>query len=82
MEAHSYLKWSNHARCLISNLGDTLEREEFVDVTLATSDGLFLKAHRLILCAASPYFQVRMTCFPSKLLYSNVPLFCMIGTFE
>ena len=72
MEANSYLKWSNHAHCFVSKLVDMVERERFVDITLATEEGLFLKAHRLILCAASPYFEVVITCSPSKLLCSNV----------
>lgn len=52
------LKWDNHITFLASMFCDLLERGNFLDVTLEAVGGHLVKAHRLILCAASPYFEV------------------------
>ena len=51
------LKWKNHQSALISLLDALLERESFVDVTLA-AEGKFIRVHRVVLCACSQYFEV------------------------
>jgi len=51
------LKWSGHQPTLISLFDSLLSSECCLDVTLA-ADGQFLKAHRLVLCACSSFFQV------------------------
>lgn len=51
------LRWNNHQSNLLSVFDQLLHDEAFVDVTLAV-EGQFLRAHKMILSACSPYFQV------------------------
>jgi hypothetical protein len=51
------LKWNNHRSTLFSVFDNLLEEESLVDVTLS-ADGQFIRAHRVILSACSPYFKV------------------------
>ncbi|XP_055379944.1 longitudinals lacking protein, isoforms A/B/D/L isoform X5 [Condylostylus longicornis] len=49
------LRWNNHQNTLISNFDKLLENGTLVDCTLA-AEGQFLKAHKVVLSACSPYF--------------------------
>ncbi|XP_017959280.1 longitudinals lacking protein, isoforms H/M/V isoform X21 [Drosophila navojoa] len=49
------LRWNNHQSTLISVFDTLLENETLVDCTLA-AEGKFLKAHKVVLSACSPYF--------------------------
>lgn len=51
------LRWNNHHSNLLSVFDQLLHKESFVDVTLAV-EGQLLKAHKVILSACSPYFEV------------------------
>lgn len=51
------LRWNNHQTNLLSVFDQLLHDESFVDVTLAV-EGQFLRAHKMVLSACSPYFQV------------------------
>lgn len=51
------LRWNNHQSNLLSVFDQLLHDEAFVDVTLAV-EGQFLRAHKMVLSACSPYFQV------------------------
>jgi len=51
------LRWNNHHSNLLSVFDQLLLKESFVDVTLAV-EGQLLKAHKVILSACSPYFEV------------------------
>ena len=51
------LKWNNHTTTILSVMDSLLEEESLVDVTLS-ADGQFIRAHRVILSACSPYFRV------------------------
>lgn len=51
------LKWKSHYSNLLSALDQLLFSESFTDVTLAC-EGLSLKAHKAVLAACSPFFQV------------------------
>jgi len=51
------LKWNNHRSTILSVMDTLLEEESLVDVTLS-ADGQFIRAHRVILSACSPYFRV------------------------
>lgn len=50
------LRWNNHQSNLLSVFDQLLQDESFVDVTLAV-DGQFIRAHKIVLSACSPYFQ-------------------------
>ena len=54
------LKWNNHRSTILSVMDMLLEEESLVDVTLS-ADGQFIRAHRVILAACSPYFRVSQT---------------------
>ncbi|XP_040573175.1 uncharacterized protein [Lepeophtheirus salmonis] len=51
------LKWNNHRSTILSVFDTLLEEESLVDVTL-TAEGQFLRAHKVILSACSPYFRI------------------------
>ena len=51
------LEWKNQSLVLVQSLNSLRLNDSLVDVTLA-AEGQFLKVHRLILCACSPYFRV------------------------
>lgn len=65
------LRWNNHQSTLISVFDTLLENGTLVDCTLA-AEGKFLKAHKVVLCACSPYFAVSL--IPSQYR-------CMIHSF-
>lgn len=63
------LRWNNHQSTLISVFDTLLENGTLVDCTLA-AEGKFLKAHKVVLSACSPYFAVssslkRFNCWHS-----------------
>lgn len=62
------LRWNNHQSNLLSVFDQLLHDESFVDVTLAV-EGQLLRAHKMVLSACSPYFQVRRKeqCAPPAL---------------
>lgn len=66
------LRWNNHQSTLISVFDTLLENGTLVDCTLA-AEGKFLKAHKVVLSACSPYFAVSVQYtfyFPSiKYMY-------------
>ncbi|KAK3915467.1 Longitudinals lacking protein, isoforms H/M/V [Frankliniella fusca] len=49
------LRWNNHQNTLISVFDTLLEAEILVDCTLA-AEGKFLRAHKVVLSACSPFF--------------------------
>ena len=51
------LRWNDHHSAVVSALDLLMQNETCVDVMLA-SEGQFIKAHRVVLCACSNYFQV------------------------
>lgn len=51
------LKWSNYQAHVMGLLVQLLEAESLVDVTLCSSTGDKLRAHKVVLCAASSYFE-------------------------
>ncbi|XP_015599344.1 kelch-like protein 4 [Cephus cinctus] len=50
------LRWNNHTNNILQVFLEHLSTESLVDVTLSCQ-GQFIKAHRMILSACSPYFQ-------------------------
>lgn len=67
------LKWNNHRTTILSVMDALLEEESLVDVTLS-ADGQFLRAHRVILSACSPYFR---QLFKSSFLNDKHPVIIM-----
>jgi hypothetical protein len=67
------LKWNNHRSTLFSVFDTLLEEESLVDVTLS-AEGQFLRAHRVILSACSPYFR---NMFKSQFLNDKHPVVIM-----
>ncbi|XP_054286027.1 longitudinals lacking protein, isoforms J/P/Q/S/Z-like isoform X1 [Macrosteles quadrilineatus] len=51
---HFCLRWNNHQSTLVSVFDNLLESGTLVDCTLA-ADGRYLKAHKVVLSACSPY---------------------------
>lgn len=51
------LRWNNHQSTLVSVFDTLLEKGIHVDCTLA-AEGQTLKAHKVVLSACSPYFEV------------------------
>lgn len=52
------LKWNNHQSTIVAGFDTLLESGTLVDCTLA-AEGQYLKAHKVVLSACSPYFEVR-----------------------
>jgi len=67
------LKWNNHRTTILSVMDTLLEEESLVDVTLS-ADGQFIRAHRVILSACSPYFR---QLFKSSFLNDKHPVIIM-----
>ncbi|XP_028894860.1 protein tramtrack, beta isoform isoform X2 [Zeugodacus cucurbitae] len=59
------LRWNNHQSNLLSVFDQLLHAETFTDVTLAV-DGQYLKAHKMVLSACSPYFNALFVHHPEK----------------
>lgn len=69
------LRWNNHQSNLLAVFDQLLTSEAFVDVTLAV-EGQMLRAHKMVLSACSPYFQVNYIQINKiKLFNYNIILF-------
>lgn len=51
------LRWNNHQSTLVAVFDTLLENGTLVDCTLA-AEGRYLNAHKVVLSACSPYFEV------------------------
>ena len=51
------LKWNNHRNTVLQEFETLLHNNSFVDCTIG-ADGKYLKAHKIVLSACSPYLQV------------------------
>lgn len=60
---HFCLKWSNYQAHVLGVLVELLQAGSMVDVTLCASGGEKLFAHKIVLCAASSFFEVRCDIF-------------------
>lgn len=70
------LRWNNHQSTLISVFDTLLENGTLVDCTLA-AEGKFLKAHKVVLSACSPYFAVSREIIQFMKLYLYTFFFSM-----
>lgn len=62
------LRWNNHQSTLISVFDTLLENGTLVDCTLA-AEGKFLRAHKVVLSACSPFFAVSTMIFFILIFY-------------
>ena len=53
------VEWEHHSSELVESLTEFLTQGALQDVTLCSSEGKRIKAHRVILAASSAYFKVR-----------------------
>lgn len=51
------LRWNNHQSTLVQVIDNLLSSGVLVDCTLA-AEGQYLHAHKVVLCACSPYLEV------------------------
>lgn len=56
------LEWKNQSAFLVHALSSLRQYDTLTDCTIA-ADGKSIKAHKIILCACSPYFRVNK-CYP------------------
>jgi hypothetical protein len=65
------LKWNDFVQNITSSFGDLRSDTDFTDVTLICRDGQPVQAHRVILAAASPFFQniLKMNKHPNPFIY-------------
>lgn len=59
------MRWDNFSSHFTSEFGSLRNDEQFVDVTLCCDDQ-FIKAHKVILSACSPYFKKILTVKPHR----------------
>lgn len=67
------LRWNNHQSTLVQVIDSLLSSGVLVDCTLA-AEGQYLHAHKVVLCACSPYLEVSTkqlfrTAFFSKIQF-------------
>jgi BTB/POZ domain len=74
-----HLKWNNHTNNLMDIIREQYSKQSLVDVTLSCQGKRF-RAHRMILSACSPYFQVRLLFLYSSEQHTYV-LSCQCRTF-
>lgn len=65
------LRWNNHHPNLITVFSTLLQNDQMVDVTLI-SENREIHAHKIVLTACSPFFQVFKIKFVFWLKYSNI----------
>ena len=58
------LKWDNFQENTSLAFGTLRDDEDFSDVTLACEDGNQMETHKIILAAASPFFEKVLTTRP------------------
>ena len=67
------LQWNDFKYIRNSAFGNLRNDVDFADVTLACEEGQQVKAHKVILAAASPFFQniLKKTQHPHPLIYTR-----------
>ncbi|XP_058815253.1 longitudinals lacking protein, isoforms A/B/D/L isoform X2 [Topomyia yanbarensis] len=63
---HYCLRWNNHQSNLLGVFSQLLQDESLVDVTLACSEGISIRAHKVVLSACSSYFQTLFLDHPAR----------------
>lgn len=62
------LRWNDHQNTLLTTFDTLLDSQKLTDVTL-WAGGKCLKAHKVVLSACSPYFDVSILCQYCFLIY-------------
>jgi len=57
-ESEYCLRWKKYELNFRTFFADLFQNEALVDVSLVTSEGTITSAHKIVLSACSPYFQV------------------------
>ena len=57
MSERLFIKWNDFKDNAINEIANLRAHTDFTDVTLASADGKQIDAHKVILSAASPFFQ-------------------------
>lgn len=60
------LQWSQHSQEMVEKLSSLLSRESLLDITLA-AEGKYIKAHKVVLAAASKYFEDLLCSTPDQI---------------
>ena len=87
------LKWEEFSNNAASSFQTLLEDTDFTNVTLASSDGQLVRAHKVVLSSCSPVFKSMLVknSHPSPLLYlrgvtlsqlETILTFCYLGQAE
>ena len=58
------LTWNDFEKCVSNSFKELLDREDFVDVTLATEDNRKLKCHKVVISACSPVLKSILEKYP------------------
>jgi len=73
---HYCLKWNNYQSHVAEIFTQLLQTESMVDVTLC-AEGHKIRAHRIVLSACSPYFQVCLSILIFSLKMNHGVLCCL-----
>lgn len=68
------LRWNNHTANFVNVFQEQFANQTLVDVTLSCQ-GQFLKAHKMVLSACSPYFQVCFSNLPKHLVHFYIVVY-------
>lgn len=60
------LRWTNHQTSVLGVFRQLQEAGSLVDVTLASAEGLSLRAHKVVLSACSSYFRSLFLDHPTR----------------
>jgi len=77
---HYCLKWNNYQSHVAEIFTQLLQAESMVDVTLC-AEGHKIRAHRIVLSACSPYFQVCLSILIFSLKMSRGVLCCLSSVY-
>merc|ERR1712179_327488 len=66
-----HMKVDNFDTNFVSNMNILRDSEDFFDVTLVSDDEISIQAHKVVLCASSPFFRnvLKLNKTSSPLLY-------------
>ena len=78
------LRWNDFQTNMVASFKNLRDEKSFCDVTIAT-EGQHTKAHKMILCACSPYFKNLLEQNPAKhpiIILKDVPFMHLTAILE